>query len=153
MKLAFNNKAHYTDFSDGYALYQKRTKKGLIVDETLYRRVIKTYCKVLAHRLETEGAVDFPNEIGTIATVTITRKPQYRGKTFIGYGGKDWITGRLDGKLRTFGIAYLPKRRKNKQVLRCLGFVANRQLFQRMKDISLTDDCPWALLEFNDDMI
>lgn len=153
MKLAFNNKAHYTDFSDGYALYKLRTKKGMIVDEALYRRVIKSYCRVLAKRLETEGAADFPNDMGTVAAVSITRKPQYRGKVFIGYGMKDWTTGMFDGKLRTFGIAYLPKRKKNKQILRCLGFVANRQLFQRMKNLYLTDTCPWALLEFNDDMI
>jgi len=90
--------------------------------------------------------------LGQIAAAIITRKPQYRGKKFIGYGKMDWDKGCFDGSPKAFGIVFLPNRNK-KAGLRCYGFVANRKLFKRMKARYESDDCPWVPLEFNDDMI
>lgn len=152
MKLAFSNKAHYPDLTEGYALYVKRSKGGRVFEEKTYSRILKQYCAILANRLLEDGTVDLPKGLGTISAVQITRKPQYRGKTFIGYGKKDWTTGQYDGKLKTFGIVYLPKHGKNDN-LRSLGFVANRQLFKRMKELYSSGESRWQLLDFNDEMI
>lgn len=152
MKLALNGQGHYTDFSGGYDLYLRRSLTDRCVDRATYCRVVREYCKLLADRLIECGIVDLPKELGTIAAVTITRKPQYRGKKFIGYGKMDWAAGHYDGVLKTFGIAYLPKHGRNAN-LRCLGFVANRRLFGRLKERSLSDNCVWTPLEFNDEMI
>jgi hypothetical protein len=150
MKLAFSGQARYTDFSDGYALYLKRSKKGNVLDEAMYRRVVKEYCQTAAERLIEDSMVDLP-EIGTITAVSLIRKAQYRGDKFIGYGAKDWKTGRYDGKLKTFGLVLMPKSRR-KQNLRCYGFVANRKLFKRMKKI-YDSGRHWPLIDFNDKMI
>lgn len=153
MKLAFNNKAHYADFDTAYDLYVKRSKSGNYVDKKLYKRIIRQYCEMLAERFIENGFVDLPHNFGQITAVQIIRKPQYRGKQFIGYGGRDWNNGgQFDGKLKTFGITYLPKYNKHKN-LRCLGFVANRQLFKKVKAYYLQGKCTWSLLDFNDDMI
>lgn len=152
MRLAFNGQAHYTDFSAGYELYKKRSKLGLSVDEKTYRRLIRSYCGLLADRLNSDGMVDLPCKMGSIAAATITRKPQYRGKQFIGYGKKDWSTGHYDGKLKAFGIVYLPRRNRHKN-LRSFGFVANRQLFKRVKNNYESGNRNWEPVEFNDDMI
>ena len=143
---------HYPDLSEGYALYVRRCKGRTPISHGEYCRAVKAYCRMLARRLESEGAVDLPKGLGTVAAARITRKPQYRGKTFIGYGKMDWTTGRYDGKLKTFGMVYLPKHGKNGN-LRSLGFVANRRLFKRMKSKYESEDCTWILLDFNDGMI
>lgn len=145
MKLAFSGQARYTDFSDGYSLYMKRSKKGDVMDEAMYHRVIKEYCSALADRLGKDGMVDLPH-LGTIAAARLTRKAQYRGDKFIGYGAIDWNTGKYDGKLKTFGLVFLPVI-KQKQNLRSYGFVANRKLFKKIKAGS------YALLDYNDEMI
>ena len=152
MRLAFTNQGRSPEFADGFELYAKRSKTGEIMDYASYKRVIRAYCKALAEQLCEYGIVDLPKEIGSIAAAILTRRPQYRGKTFIGYGKKDWTTGKYDGTLKTFGIVFLPRMHKH-QNLRCYGFVANRRLFQKMKGIYLNDDCPWYPIEFNDDMI
>lgn len=152
MRLAFDNKGHYPDLSEGYALYIRRCRERKPIGRKDYSRVVKAYCRLLAKRLEAEGAVDMPKELGTLTAARLTRKPQYRGKRFVGYGKMDWTTGRYDGKLKTFGIVYLPKHGKNDN-LRCLGFVANRSLFKRMKSRYENEECSWSLLDFNDDMI
>lgn len=152
MKLAFNGQAHYTDFTDGYNLYVKRARGNAPLSLDVYKRVLKRYCKLLAERLIRNGIVDLPKTLGTIASAIITRRPQYRGKQFIGYGAIDWSNGRYDGKLKTFGIVYLPRHDKN-QNLRCLGFVANRRLFQAVKAEYVNDNCTWQPVEFNDEMI
>ena len=152
MKLAFNSQAHYTDFSDGYRLYVNRSRKGESVDQKTYNRIIRLYCSSLADRLEEYGIIDLPNEMGMIAAAILTRKPQYRGKTFVGFGKMDWEKGHYDGTLKTFGLVFLPKMGK-KQNMRCYGFVANRQLFKRMKARYEQDFCPWSPIVFKDEMI
>lgn len=152
MKLAFNGQAHYIDFLGGYALYKKRTKKDFVVSFELYKRVIRCYCKLLAERLLQNGMIDLPKNYGIITSAIITRKPQYRGKKFIGYGAKVWRTGQYDGKLKTFGMVYLPRHGKHNN-MRCLGYVANRCLFKKMKAIYESDSCSWQPIEFNDDLI
>lgn len=150
MKLALNGLAHYTDFRAGYELYKKRSRKNACVDYAAYKRAVREYCSILAERLVTDGMVDLPGEIGSIVAVEIVRRPQYRGKTFIGYGKKDWSTGHFDGTLKTFGLMYMPRHGKNNN-LRCFGFVANRRLFKKVKEAYEKGN--WNLLEFNDEMI
>ncbi len=152
MRLAFTGQARYPDFSAGYEMYVKRSKLGLSVDDRTYRKIIRSYCGVLAERLEKEGMVDLPCDMGSIVAATITRKPQYRGKRFVGYGKMDWNTGHYDGRLKTFGLVYLPRRNRHRN-LRSFGFVANRKLFGRMKRICESDGRIWEPMEFNDDMI
>lgn len=152
MKLAMNGMGRYADFSGGYDLYRRRSKAGRCVSYTAYRRIVRMYCRLLAKRLAAEGMVDLPKGLGSLSAAVITRKPQYRGRRFIGYGGMNWKTGHLDGRLKTFGIVYLPKRGRNAN-LRCLGFVANRRLFQKMKRMFSADSCLWTPIDFNDDMI
>lgn len=152
MKLAFNGQGHYTDYSKGYEIYVRRSRKGGYVDEKTYHRIVRRYCGWLAESLLEYGIIDLPSEMGSIAACTITRKPQYRGKKFIGYGKMDWATGHFDGKLKTFGLVYLPRHTKHKN-LRCYGFVANRQLFRRMKGKFEDGASDWHPIEFNDDMI
>ena len=151
MKLAFSGQGRFGEFGDGYELYAKRSRLG-IVDLQTYKRIVKRYCSRLADRLVEDGMVDLPGELGSITAAYITRKPQYRGNKFIGYGKMDWKSGHYDGKLKAFGMVYLPRRGKNAN-LRSYGFVANRALFKRMKnkwDCGFND---WKPIEFNDEMI
>lgn len=151
MKLAFNNKAHYTDFDAGYGLYVRRSRGGKCLSEEQYRKAIKMYCRYMAKSLCDEGAAELPCGLGMITAAIITRKPQYRGKKFVGYGKMDWQNGTYDGKLKAFGVVYLP--RHEYANLRCFGYVANRRLFKKMKDIYTSYDCPWQPVEFKDEMI
>ena len=152
MRLAFTNNGKYTDFEEGYNLYVKRSRTDVGISEETYRRIIRKYCSLLADRLYEEGFVNLPGQLGAIAVSTITRRPLYMGKKFIGYGSYDWKKREYDGKLKTIGLVYLPRRNKLKN-LRCYGFVANRRLFHRIK--KGYEDCssPWVPIEFNDDMI
>ena len=152
MKLAFSGEARYTDFSPGYELYVKRSKTGKYVDLKTYKRIVRSYCKALAERLCDEGYVELPAGLGAIAAITMDRKPQYRGKKFVGYGKMDWEKGHYDGSAKAFGITFLPRRRK-KDNLRCYGFVANRALFKKIKAKSETYGCRWKPLEYTDDLI
>ena len=152
MKLAFSGLGRYTDYSKGYEVYVNRSRTGNCVDEKTYKRIIRKYCKLLSEQLESDGMVDLPNGLGSIAAVEITRKPQYRGKQFVGYGKMDWRKGHYDGTFKAFGLVFLPRRDRTGN-LRCFGFVANRKLFKRVRATAEREDCPWRLLEFNDDMI
>lgn len=152
MKLAFSGQGHYSSFDDGYALYMKRDKSGAPLDKKTYKRIIRSYCKILAQRLLEDGVVDLPSRFGRIAAVRITKKPQYRGQRFVGYGAMDWKKGVYDGKLKTFGITYIPRRDRS-QNMRCLGFVANRQLFKRVKSFFNEGSCGWDLMDFNEEMV
>lgn len=152
MKLAFSGQGRYADFDEGYALYVKRSKLGNYVDEATYRRIVKAYCKMLSDKLYDEGMIDLPSDLGSVAAATITKKPQYRGNKFIGYGKKDWKTGHYDGKLKSFGMVFLPRRGKNAN-LRSYGFVANRKLFKKMSTRFHGYDSPWRTIEFNDEMV
>lgn len=152
MKLAFNGQGRYARFDEAYDTYVKRSRKGDVVDKKTYKRAIKKYCSLLAQRLIEDGIVDLPMKLGSISAVNITRKPQYRGKKFVGYGKMDWKKGHYDGKLKTFGMAYLPRRGKNSN-LRSYGYVANRELFKKMKNKYETGETGWEPMEFNDEMI
>ena len=152
MRLAFHNQGRYAEFDKGYDLYVKRSKTGEFMDKVSYKRVIRSYCRKIAEILCRNGAVELASGFGSISAAVITRRPQYRGKRFIGYGGYDWKNGMYDGKLKTFGIVYLPRRDKNAN-LRCLGFVANRRLFKKMKNDFIGYDCPWYPIEYNNEMI
>lgn len=152
MKLAFNNEAHYTDFTEGYELYKKRAIFGKVLSEKEYRRVIKRYCRKLAEELYESGIIDLPNELGSIVAANITRRPQYRGDKFIGYGKIDWSKGHFDGTLKAFGLVFLPKHNKVGN-LRCFGFVANRQLFKKMRDRNNDFDKGWEPIGFKEEMI
>ena len=151
MKLAFSGKGRYTDFSEAYELYKKRNPEKAL-DEKTYKRVIRKYCGKLAARLKEEGMVDLPKGLGSISTALILRKPQYRGKQFVGYGAMDWKKGHRDGKLKAFGLVFLPRRDKNPN-LRCFGFVANRRLFQMLSAKYESGNRNWEPIEFNDEMI
>ena len=152
MKLAFNGQGRYVDYTKGYELYLKRRRFKDAISFTEYRRAVRAYCRALAERLLNEGYVDFPNGIGAISAAILRRKPQYRGKQFIGFGKMDWEKGHLDGTYKTFGLVFLPSRKADPN-LRCYGFVANRRLFQAMKREYLECECNWSPMEFNDEMI
>jgi len=152
MKLAFSGQGRYADFKEGYELYVKRSRLGNLMDEKTYRRVVKAYCRMLADKLYEDGMIDLPGGLGSIATATLTRKAQYRGDKCIGYGKMDWTKGRYDGKLKTFGLVFLPRRERT-QNLRSYGFVANRRLFQKVKQKAIGYGCNWRPIEFNDEMV
>lgn len=150
MKLAFSGQARYTDFETGYQLYRNRAKNECS-DLVMYKRAIRAYCKRLAARLKTTGIIDLPAGLGSLAAVTMIRKPQYRGKKFIGFGKMDWEKGYYDGDIHAFGIVFLPKRTKSEN-LRSYGFVANRRLFKEVKNNCMEKQM-WSPLEFSDEMI
>ncbi len=152
MRLAFTGEGRYAEFEKSYDEYVKRSKKGEYVDFKTYKRLVKGYCKKLARRLIEDGMVDLPCDMGSIATATLTRKLQYRGKKVVGYGKMDWKKGHYDGKLKAFGIVYLPRRGKNAN-MRSYGFVANRRLFQKMKNIHESGESNWTPIEFNEGMV
>ena len=152
MKLAFSGKGRYADYTKGYDLYVKRNRGGVDVDKATYARIVREYCRMLADDLLKNGIADMPCALGTIAAATLTRKPQYRGKHFIGYGKWDFAKRCYDGTLKAFGMVYLPRYGKIKN-LRSLGFVANRQLFKKMKEQHQKDSCPWVPIDFEEDMI
>lgn len=152
MKLAFDNEAHYVDYSDGYELYINRARSGKCVGKKLYGRIIRLYCIALAKRLKEYGMVDLPADIGIISTAIIERRPQYRGKKFIGYGKMNWDTGHYDGTFNTFGLVFIPKLHRTNN-LRCYGFVANRNLFKELKKIYNDRYCEWKPMRFNDKLI
>lgn len=152
MKLTFSGKARYTDFTKGYDLYVKRSRGGVPVDAKTYSRIVREYCRSIADELYRNGIADLPCQLGYIAAATLTRKPQYRGKHFVGYGKWDFEKKCYDGNLKAFGMVYMPRHNKTKN-LRCLGFVANRQLFKKMKERHQQYDCPWAPVDFEEDMI
>lgn len=152
MRLAFSGQAKYPDMTDGYELYVSRTRAGKPVDLHTYTAVVKEYCSLLSEELKQIGFVDLPCELGMIAAVSIRRRPQFRGKKFIGYGKMDWKKGHYDGEPKAFGLAFLPKRNKTNN-LRCYGFVANRKLFKKMKELYQSYDCPWVPMEYGKEMI
>ena len=152
MKLAFSGEGRYPEFEDGYRLYLKRARTNDNIDLKTYKKVVRLYCRRLAERLCENGIVDLPSGLGSIAAVTMDRKPQFRGTKFIGYGKKDWETGQYDWSKKAFGIAFLARSRK-KDNLRSYGFVANRRLFKKISEHKDSFYCNWKPLEFNDEMI
>lgn len=152
MKLAFSGQARYPDFNDGYGLYCKRRRRIEPVPLNTYTAVVKDYCRMLAEDLRKDGMVDLPAGLGTISAVMIDRRPQYRGKRFVGYGKMDWKRGHYDGEPKAFGIAFLPRMDRN-QSLRCYGFVANRQLFKDMKNMYNRGLNEWTPMEYRKEMI
>lgn len=152
MKLAFSGQAKYPDMTDGYELYVRRIRTGESVDLHTYTAVVKEYCRMLVEDLEKEGIADLPCGLGSVAAVNIRRRPQYRGKKFVGYGSYNWEKGYYDGEPEAFGLAFLPSRDKTNN-LRCYGFVANRKLFKKMKELYQSDGCPWVPMEYGKEMI
>lgn len=152
MKLAFSGQGRYPDFDKGYELYVKRNRTDGYMDRESYARVVRKYCKMLAESLEEEGMVDLPAGLGSICAALFTRKPQYRGEKFVGYGKMLWDKGHYDGSMKAFGLLYMPRRDKS-QNLRCYGFVANRRLFQRMKEKYDKRECNWVPIEFSNEMV
>ncbi len=152
MKLAFSGQARYPDMTEGYELYVRRTRVGNPVDLDTYTAVVKDYCSLLAGDLERNGITDLPCGLGSVAAVIMRRRPQYRGRKFVGYGSYDWKKGHYDGEPDAFGLAFLPKRDRTAN-LRCYGFVANRRLFKKMKELYQSHDCPWVPMEYGKEMI
>lgn len=152
MKLAFSGQARYPDMTDGYKLYVRRTRKREPVDLDTYTAVVKDYCSLLAEDLKKDGMVDLPCGLGSVAAVIIRRRPQFRGKKFVGYGNYDWKEGHYNGEPEAFGLAFLPSRDRTHN-LRCYGFVANRRLFKKMKELYRSYDCPWVPMEYGKEMI
>lgn len=151
-KLAFSCKGKYPDFSKGYTLYNDRSRKTKPVDKRTYCNIIRDYCKYLSEKLERDGMVDFPKGIGTLFVTMFRRKPQYIGKQFVGFGKMDWKRKAYDGSSSAFGIVFLPSRRYTAN-LRSFGFVANRRLFQRLKQEYDEGTCSWKPIDFNEKMI
>lgn len=151
MRLLFNGEGRYPDFDDGYQLYVNRSRGGPVMDRRTYARVVRSYCKALAERLCEDGAVTLPCGLGIISAAMFRRKARYKDGKFAGFGAMDWKTGHRDGSIKAFGLAYLPRQDK-KQNLRCYGFVGNRRLFQRMKEIYETT-WQWTPIEFRDELI
>lgn len=153
MPLAFHNEARYPDFDEAYSRYVSGARSRECVSGSEYRRIVREYCSILAERLVADGMVDLPCDLGMISAAKIKRKARYVGKRFVGYGKMDWRGGGLyDGSSDAFGLVFIPTRRKTDN-LRCYGFVANRRLFRRMRDMYESGDASWAPMEFNDDMI
>lgn len=152
MKLAFSGQARYPDMTDGYELYVRRTRVGKPVDLKTYTAIVKEYCKMLAEDLENEGIADLPCGLGSVAAVIMRRRPQYRGKKFVGYGSYNWKRGHYDGEANAFGLAFLPSRERTNN-LRCYGFVANRRLFRRMKELYLGNERDWVPMNYEKEMI
>ena len=152
MKLAFSGQARYADMTDGYNLYCKRRRQKEPVSLDIYTKVVKDYCRMLAESLEKDGMIDLPSDLGTISAVVIKRKAQYRGKRFYGYGAMDWKRKHLDGRYTAFGLAYLPRMDKTNN-LRCYGFVGNRKLFKRMKEMYDNGTNQWVPMQYGNEMI
>lgn len=121
----FKDKARYPDFDRAYELYLKRSErasstmsKGEFID------VIRRYCKSLSDKLERDGFVDLPYDIGSLSAVKIDRKPKYNRTT-----GKYMPVA--EGK--AFGICFVPRFVKRMENFRSLGIVANRSLYRRMR--------------------
>jgi len=151
MKLAFSGKGRYPDFEKGYKLYVKRAKTDSVMSQQQYNRVIRAYCRALADELCETGMVELPH-LGNLTVSLFKRRPLYRGKKFIGYGKMNWETREYDGSSKSFGVAFLPRHDKN-QNLRCYGFVANRVLYNKLREIYDKFDCPWVPLGFSNEMI
>ena len=151
MKLAFSGQARFPKFDEGYSMYLNRKRTGDAVDLATYKKIVREYCRYLADNLLENGFADLPADLGTVSAATFTRRPIYRKNKFVGYGKMDWINGQYDGSPTAFGVAFLPKH-KNPN-MRCFGFVANRSLFKRVKKEYESEECKWAPLDFNDDMV
>ena len=152
MKLAFSGQSRFADYEEGYQLYLKRLRGRTPVDFTTYKRIVRAYCRMLAERLYDEGMADFPNGMGSVCTALLRRRPQYRGKTFIGLGKMDWEKGHYDGSYKAFGLVFMPNRNVSNN-LRCYGFVGNRQLFKKLKAEYDNRECDWFPMEYKDEMI
>lgn len=140
----FVNKARYPDLTNGYLLYRNRsamTPSDRVLTESQYNRIVKSYCKELANRIETEGIADLPSDIGAIVAVNIYKKPVYdaREKKYRLARNIDWNATRENKKItykdspNTFGFVFAPKHIKKNNILRCFGFVANKALYKRMR--------------------
>lgn len=140
----FKGESRYPDLSAGYTLYRHRsatTPQERVMTEEQYNKVVKAFCKNTAERFEEEGIVDMPCGMGSVAAVSVTKKPTYDpvlGK-YRSANNIDWESTRREGKVirkdgrRTFGIAFVPKRLEGLSNFRCFGIRANKALFKKLK--------------------
>ena len=140
----FGGKAHIPDFDCGYKLYTNRcskTPEERILRKAQYGDIIKAYCKHLAQVLESNGTIDLPCGMGTIAAVSIRRKPTYdrrNGKWRVAEA-IDWKRTREAGEVvrkdsrHTFGFIFSPRREKGYENLRAYGIRANARLYRKMR--------------------
>ena len=129
----------------------KRSRTDITLNFDTYKRIVRDYCKALASEICETGMIELPR-IGSLAVSLFRRKPRYRNNKFVGYGKYDWEKKEYDGSKNSFGVAFLPRHDKNNN-LRCYGFVANRRLYQKLKEIYEKFDCPWVPLGFTNEMI
>lgn len=159
MKL-FKNQSRYPDLSKGFETYRNRSKntpEERIFDEVQYNRIVKKYCKMLSEVLQNEGIVDLPSDIGSIAAVSIKRKPLYNRKTkmFMTNDYIDWNETRKTGRIvrddnpNTFGFVFVPKHIKGHENFRCFGIRANKTLYQRMRKHYDTGTFDFYLADIN----
>lgn len=152
----FDNKARRPSYDGGYAKYVGRcatTSKDKVLDKSSFVKVINAYCKMLAERLESEGTIDLPSNMGSIVAVSIRRKPTYdkrAGKWRLRHG-VDWESYRKDGEVKykddryTFGFIYSPRREKGYENLRCYGIRLNSRLYARMRKQYDAGELPFHL--------
>lgn len=155
---ALVNMAKYPDLADGYRLYSNRsmtTPRYRLLGEREYSRVVKKYCRQMAVVLEEEGSVNLPCGLGMVAAVNIRKRPVYdsREGKYRPARNIDWGLTMQSGQMtykdgtNTFGFVYVPKIMKSRGVLRCLGFVANRLLYRRMRKMYDEGTLPFYLAD------
>lgn len=159
----FNGESHYPDMSDGYRLYLERcrnTDERVILTEKQYNNVIRMFCRSLAGDIESNGMVDLPCGMGTIAAVRISRTPKYiKSERRYAYRSVDWDRTRADGRIvisdepYAFGIAYMAKHMSRVSNSRCFGIRANKALFKRMKSRYKEGSLGFQLVDMNNYVI
>lgn len=96
---------------------------------------------MLADRLEKEGMVDLPSDIGMLAAVNIRKRPVYdkREGKYRPARSIDWDKVRETGTMaykdspNTFGFVFVPKHLRKRAIFRCFGFVANKSLYKKLR--------------------
>ena len=142
--IPFKHTARYPDLTNGYMLYRNRsmnTPPDRLLTEEQYNRIVKSYCKELAGRIESQGVADLPSDMGAIVAVNIYKKPVYNAKEkkYKLARSIDWNATRETKEIvykdcpNTFGFVFAPKHIKKNNILRCFGFVANKALYKRLK--------------------
>lgn len=126
----FNGKALKPNFRAGYERYLRRcvkTPKDRVLSFSQYVKSVRSYCKMLANRLEQEGTTDLPCGIGSVVAVSIRRKPIYDATA------KKWRSKTRDNGPYAFGFIFSPRRDIGNGNLRCYGIRVNAQLYTRMR--------------------
>lgn len=145
MNILFKNKSRYPDLNNGYKLYECRSipKGESVVSRNTYNRIVKMFCKSLASSLIETGMIDLPCDIGSIAVVSIHKKPIYdkRKKCYTYNNLIDWNRTRKEGRvihggsLDTVGIKFIAKNKRGRDNFNCFGIRANKSLYKKIKDM------------------